>query len=147
MNRFHGVRAGPRELCLLALYGREPRLLLCESGSPVAHHALVEGAWWGTRPATAPAACPFLATGACPWLRPSMGTVVVHCRVFDKHLEVAGVFGLGLGFGPSDVWGRRRVGINTFHGAGSESVVSQLLPDTVRPVPVPLASSAFMPAV
>ncbi|MCE0445659.1 hypothetical protein LT493_13480 [Streptomyces tricolor] len=40
---------------------------------------------------------------------------------------VPGVFGLGLGYARSDSWGRRRVGINTFHGEDAERIVSQVL--------------------
>lgn len=129
VNRFHGLRSGPRELCLRALRGREPRLTLYETGSADAQRVLKEAGLvvhavgyrtrmvplfdqWGER----------IPTGD--------GTVAVddRCRVLDAGLSaVAGVFGIGLGYARSDAWGRRRVGINTFHSEDAERIVSGVL--------------------
>ncbi|MGW4887566.1 FAD/NAD(P)-binding protein [Streptomyces murinus] len=132
INRFHGLRSGPRDLCLRALQNREPRLILCETGSAEARTALTGAGLvvhalgyrtrsvplfdrWGER----------IPTGE--------GTVDVddRCRVLDAGLNaVPGIFGIGLGYARTDVWGRRRVGINTFHGEDAERIVSQVLAAT-----------------
>ncbi|MEU2061848.1 hypothetical protein [Streptomyces sp. NPDC013455] len=126
INRFHGLRSGPRELCLRALRGREPRLTLRHTASAGARSALAEAGLvvhalgyrtravplfdrWGER----------IPTGD--------RTVRVDdaCRVLDAgHDAVPGVFGIGLGYARCDAWGRRRVGINTFHGEDAERIVS-----------------------
>ncbi|MFF7370359.1 hypothetical protein [Streptomyces tricolor] len=129
INRFHGLRSGPRELCLRALQGHEPRLTLRETGSAGARTALAEAGLvvhaLGYRTREVPLFDPWgqrIPTGD--------GTVAVddRCRVLNAdRTPVPGVFGLGLGYARSDAWGRRRVGINTFHGEDAERIVSQVL--------------------
>ncbi|WBO65108.1 hypothetical protein [Streptomyces camelliae] len=132
VNRFHGLRAGPRALCLRALRGHEPRLRLYESGSPSAYGLLARADLLvhatGYRPRHVPL---FGHDGRPIWLGVRAGAVDDRCRLVDtRHKPVPGVFGLGLGYAQSDAWGRRRVGVNTFHGPDSEHIVSQVLHTT-----------------
>ncbi|WP_078624653.1 hypothetical protein [Streptomyces monomycini] len=134
VNRFHGLRAGPRGLCLRTLRGHEHRLILCETGSVAARAALayadlvVHSAGYRTRQVP-------LYDQWGERIPMSEGTTAVddRCRVLDSDLRVVpGVFGLGLGYARTDVWGRRRVGVNTFHGEDAEQVLSEVLaPATV----------------
>ncbi|MFC8914135.1 hypothetical protein ACFT5C_00035 [Streptomyces sp. NPDC057116] len=129
VNRFHGLRAGPRELCLRTLQGREQRLALYETGSAAARRALSEAGLVvhsaGYRPREVHL---YDERGERIPLGGAAGAVDDRCRLVDGELRaVPGVFGLGLGYARSDAWGRRRVGINAFHGEDAERIVSEVL--------------------
>lgn len=133
INRFHGLRAGPRELCLRALQGHEPRLTLCHTGSDHTRTVLAEAGLvvhaLGYRTRAVP-----LFDQWGERIPMADGTVRVddECRVLDRgHNAVPEVFGIGIGYARSDAWGRRRVGINAFHGEDAERIVSGL-PATAR---------------
>ncbi|MFF9812336.1 hypothetical protein [Streptomyces sp. NPDC014006] len=125
INRFHGLRSGPRELCLRALQGREPRLTLCHTGSDDARGVLAEAGLvvhaLGYRTRAVPV---FDQWGERIPMADGAVQVDDECRIVDAgHHAVPGVFGIGLGYARCDAWGRRRVGINTFHGEDGERIV------------------------
>ncbi|MET7607964.1 hypothetical protein [Streptomyces avermitilis] len=131
VNRFHGLRGGARGLCLKAMDGREPRLRLLGAETPQARAVLTEAglvvhaAGYRTRPVAL-----LDPDGERIDVRAPRGRVAVdeRCHVVDSRgLAVEGVQGLGLGYARSDAWGHRRVGINVFHGADAETIVSTLL--------------------
>ncbi|MEU2956969.1 hypothetical protein [Streptomyces xanthochromogenes] len=129
VNRFHGLRAGPRELCLRTLRGDEQRLSLYQSGSVTAQRVLAEADLVihcvGYRPRGVPL---YDEWGDPISVRGASGAVDDRCRLVQDELgAVPGVFGLGLGYARLDAWGRRRVGINAFHGEDAGQVVSEVL--------------------
>ncbi|MDT7787047.1 MAG: hypothetical protein QOF58_5466 [Pseudonocardiales bacterium] len=130
INRFHGLRGAARDLCLRALAGQEDRLLLCESSTPQASAALAEAdlvvhaAGYRTRQVPV-----FDVGGRRMPLRAPDGTVHVDdgCRVMGADgVVVPRLYGLGIGYAQRDANGRRRVGINVFHGGDADRIVGDL---------------------
>jgi hypothetical protein len=127
VNRFHGLRGGPRALCERALGGAEPRLRLHREGTAGARDA-VAGAdlvvhATGYRTEQVPTTGRF---GEPIPLRARAGTVAVDdsCRVLIGDGGVLpGVYGLGLGYARSDERGHSKVGINLFHGTDADRII------------------------
>lgn len=139
VNRFNGLRGSARRLCAAILAGAEQRVRLCPAGTAEARQAVTGAAvvvhasgYRGTAPEVVEAG------GAPVALRRDQGCVAVNerCRVLGRDGPVADVYGLGIGFARGDEHGRRRAGINVFHGRDAEDIVESLLTraSTVRPV-------------
>ncbi|MFD3620640.1 hypothetical protein ACFWWT_36490 [Streptomyces sp. NPDC058676] len=126
VNRFHGLRGVARELCLKALSGSEDRLVLHDATHAppdiLARADLVVHAT-GYRTRQVPL---YDVDGRPVALSRSDGAVDVddECRVTGADgAVVPGLFGLGLGYARQDPYGRRRVGVNVFHGTDADHVV------------------------
>ncbi|MYU18235.1 hypothetical protein GTZ78_48045, partial [Streptomyces sp. SID8361] len=126
VNRFHGLRGVARELCLRVLDGSEDRLVF-HDGTYAPPDILtradlvIHAAGYCTRQV------PVYDADGCPVpLGRSKGTVVVddECRVTGADgAVIPGLFGLGLGYARRDAYGRRRVGVNVFHGTDADHIV------------------------